>query len=100
MDPVQQQLVALLFRCVYALGGALCGSLMHIWRSSRQKRYLREALAREQQYASSRAERNSRLESRAVRETTGRLLTKFLQEPRPTLQRLADDTETDFTLKR
>lgn len=100
MDPVQRELVVLLFRIVYVLGGALCGSLMHIWRSSRQKRYLREALAREQQYASSRAERNSRIESKATRETTGRLLTKFLQEPRPTLQRLAEDTETDFTLRR
>lgn len=99
MDPVQRELIALLYRVVYALGGALFGSLMHIWRSSRQRRYLREALAREQHYASSRAERTSRIESRTVRETTARLLTKFLQEPRPTLQRLADDTETDFTIK-
>lgn len=100
MDPVQQQLISLLFRVVYALGGALCGSLMIIFRSWRQKKYLREALAREQQYASSRAERNSRIESKATRETTARLLKAFLQEPRPTLQRLADDSETDFTLPR
>lgn len=100
MSPVHQQLIALLFRIVYALGGALCGSLMLHFRAWRTKRYMREVLAREQAYAASRAEKNSRLESRAVRETTGRLLKAFLEEPRPTLQRLADDSETDFTIKR
>src|SRR5262245_54281776 len=100
MDAATLQLIALLYKVVCALGGALCGSLLLHFRQWRTRRYMREALAREQAYASSRAERNSRTESRVTRETTARLLKIFLHEPRPTLQRLADDSETDFTIKR
>lgn len=92
MDP-QQQLIALLFRVVYVACGALCASAMAIWRQYRRGRYLKKALENEQQATTSRAHG-------ASRETSERLLRIFFQEPRPTLQRLADDTETDFTIKR
>lgn len=92
MDP-QAQLVALLLRLIYVACGALCASAMTIWRQSRQRRYLKKALENEQQATTSRVRA-------ASKETSDRLLRIFMQEPRPTLQRLADDSETDFTIKR
>lgn len=91
MDP-QAQLIALLFRLVYVACGALCASAMAIWRASRRARYLKKALENEQQATS------SRVQSGAKR-VSDELLRTFLHEPRPTLRRLADDSETDFTIK-
>lgn len=89
MDPVHQELVALLFRIVYALGGALCGSLTVIWRQYRRGRCLKKALENEQQLAISR-----------VSEATQRPLKAFLQELKPTVQRLAEDTKSTWKLER
>lgn len=92
MDP-QAQLIALLFRLVYVACGALCASAMAIWRASRRARYLKKALENEQQATSSRVQS-------AVKESSDRHLKAFFHEGKPMLERLADDTKTDFVLKR
>lgn len=89
MDPVQRELIVLLFRIVYALGGLLFGSLMLIFRQYRRACYLRKALENEQQLAISRAS-----------EATQRPLKAFLQELKPTVQRLAEDTRATWKLER
>lgn len=93
MDLAQQQLIALLFRLLWLAGGVLSGAMLVIARQWRQKKYLREALERQERVGSSRTQA-------AVQTAVDRLLKRFLQEPRPSLRRLADDSETDFTIKR
>lgn len=92
MDP-QALLIALLFRVIYVACGALCASVIAIWRQSRQRRYLKKALENEQQATSSRVQS-------AVKESSDRHLKAFLNEGKPMLERLADDTKTDFDLRR
>ena len=65
-----------------------CVSLTGIWRLWRKTRFLREALRRERQRSIERCNEIQR-----------QLLTTFFDAGVPTLQSLADDTETDFTLK-
>ena len=55
----------------------------------RRTKYLEEGLRREQ-----------RKTIAQLNETQERLLQIFFREQRPTLEALADDTETDFNLKR
>lgn len=57
-----------------------------------RRRYSEEALARLGRVNSSR-------ESVLVERTTDRMLTAFFDAPKPTLRSLADDTETEFSLK-
>lgn len=87
VDP-QQQLIVLLFRIVYVACGALCASAMAIWRQYRRARYLKKALENEQQLTISRAT-----------EATQRPLKAFLQELKPTVQRLAEDTKSTWKLE-
>jgi len=87
VDP-QQQLITLLFRLVFVACGALCASAMTIWRQYRRARYLKKALENEQQASISR-----------VSEATQRPLKAFLQELKPTVLRLAEDTKTTWKLE-
>lgn len=62
------------------------------WRLWRQNRYLGEALERSGRVSSSR-------ESALAERITDRLLSRFFKAPKPTLESLANDTQTPWKVE-
>lgn len=93
MEPWQFELAAFLARHFWAVCGGLCLWAHASWRLWTRTRYLEEALARAGRVSSSR-------ENALAEKITDRLLKAFFKAPKPTLESLANDTETPWSLER
>jgi hypothetical protein len=96
MEPWQLDIAMYLARHFWAVAGGLCWGAFWwgraTWRLWTRTRYLGEALERLGRVNSSR-------ENALAERITKRLLDAFFRAPKPTLQSLANDTQTPFSLK-
>lgn len=88
MNQLELQLAAFLARYAWLGLSIACGYAIGSWRTYRTKRYASELLAREQRRSIERLNEQQRL-----------LLSTFFAEGQSTLDKLADDTETDFKVR-
>ena|ERR1044071_1181433 len=91
MEPWQSLLAGYLVRHWWIAGLALCSWARATWRLWTRTRYLGEALARHERVSCSR-------ETALIEKSTDRLLKAFFKAPKPTLESLASDMETPFSL--
>lgn len=89
MNNLELQLAAFLARYAWVACSIGCGYLIGTWRAYRTRRYAREFLARSEQRNIERLNAQQKL-----------LLQTFFAAGQSTLTTLADDTESEFTLKR
>ena len=88
MNNLELQVAAFVARYAWAASWIAFGYVIGSWRAYRTKRYARELLARQQRRSTERLNEQQKL-----------LLRSFFSEGQSTLDKLADDTESDFRVR-
>ena len=99
MNNLELQIAAFVARYAWAASLIGFGYLMGIWRAYRTKRYARELLARSERQHCEQMKRSERRSIERLNEQQKLLLRNFFAEGQPTLDKLADDTESDFRVR-
>lgn len=92
MEPWQVEAAVFLVRYWWAVLSAVCLCARAYWKVWTRTRYLGEALERRERVSLSR-------ETALAERTTDRLLKAFYKAPKPTLESLANDTETPWNVE-